>query len=149
MNQDQCLKMPDNLINAGKFLGVGAATASLQEYFREPGVPPSTDEDHIYGHTFGLSKLREFLYKIDIYNASKVDDNERIYGFRVYYGKCKRDDPDFPMDPIDDLYRDVFFMPVVKSGEDLYKLHPLIDPELILGSSRPCPNQCSTYLHFI
>lgn len=143
-----CLNMPTNLVNAGKFVIEQEARDSLQAYFWENGVPSPTDPNHIYGHTFGLNKLREFLYKIDIYNSTKSNPNDQIFGVRIYYGKCVRHDPDFPLDPPTGLFRDVFFMPVLKDGRDLYTIRTVTDPGLILAASRPCPNQCSTQFHF-
>jgi hypothetical protein len=140
--QPECLQMSVNLINAGEFITDIAARRSLNSYFKEPGVPDPEDKSHIYGHTFGLNKFREMLEKIDKHNSEIKDDDLRIHGVRVYYGKSKRNDPDFVLDPPDGEFRDVFFMPVLKSGKDLYTIHKLRDGGIILGSSRPCPNQC-------
>lgn len=144
-----CLQMQTNLINAGKFMTELEATDSLLAYFHDPTTPDPNLKSHIYGHTFGLNKLRQFLFNIDLYNSNIEDDEERLYGVRIYYGISKRSDPDFPLDPPNGDFRDVFFMPVLKDGRDLYTIKTLTDPGLILGNSRPCPNQCSTKLHFI
>lgn len=143
-----CLNMPVNLVNAGAFVDEQHARGSLQAYFEESGVSTPDDPNHIYGHTFGLNRFRELLYKIDIYNSTKSNPNDQIFGVRIYYGKCVRNDHDFPLNPPNGLFRDVFFMPVLKDGRDLYTIRPATDPGLILAVSRPCPNQCSTQLHF-
>lgn len=139
-----------NLINAGAFITEAQAHASLKSYFNEPGVLPPDDKAHIYGHVYGLNKFRELIGNIDKYNAEHVNDDEKIFGIRAYYGKCERHDPDFPLNPPDAPCRDVFFMPVLKNGSDLFSLNgpktmiKSIVPgdELILGEARPCPNQC-------
>jgi hypothetical protein len=147
MEQELCTKMPINLINAGEFINAAAAKESLLAYSMEPNVQPLNDPNHIFGHTFGIQKLREFLLKMDLYNAGEIDDEDKIYGVRIYYGKSKRSDPDFPLP--DEALRDVFIMPVKKNGEDLYRVVPLLAENMILSGSRPCPNQCSTPLQFI
>lgn len=137
-----CDNMKVNLGTAGAFLNEEAARASLQCYFEQPGVPAPDDPDHIYGHTFGLDTMKEFISNIDTYNSNISNETDRINAIRVYYGMSQRHDPDFPLNPKDGYFKDVFFMPVLATGEDLYKIHHLLPAVPVLGESRPCPNQC-------
>jgi hypothetical protein len=138
-----CSLMPADLLNAGRFITPDEATLSLRDYLNEPGTPPADAPGHIYGHTFGLQKLRELMLNIDVYNSQQVSDDTRVQGVRMYYGKSARRDPAFPLSPPGVKVRDVFMMPVLKDGNDLFKLNPVAgDADLILGESRPCPNQC-------
>ncbi len=137
-----CNAMGVNLLNAGKFITEPQAKASLNAYFQEPGVPPRTDKSHIFGHTFGLNTLKRLFADIESYNLDQENEKDMIKGIRVYYGKCVRNDPDFPVLPKDQKYRDVFFMPVLANGDDIYKVNKLLGKNMIVGGSRPCPNEC-------
>jgi hypothetical protein len=140
-----CAQMGDDLINAGTFVGLSTAVASLQAYLDAPGTPTLGDPGHIFGHTFGLNNLRTLLFNIDLYNSEKVDDEPLIKGIRVYYGIDKRNDASFPMNPPNGMFRDLIFMPVVADGSDLFPIiRGIVDPQLILSGSRPCPNECGT-----
>jgi hypothetical protein len=142
----QCADMKNNLINAGTFIKVDDAAASLQAYLDAPGTPPKGDLSHIYGHIFGLNTLRTLLTNIDGYNGGAADD-KKVTGIRIYYGIAVRHDANFPLKPPHRMYRDLIFMPVLPSGEDLYPIDPqFVDPQLILSESRPCPTQCPKFL---
>lgn len=136
--KSECEQFPVDLINAGEFISESEAHASLEKYFKEPGVPSPTDPDHIYGHTFGLNKIRQLMNKIDVYNKS-AEEEKQVHGIRIYYGKCRRRDPKYSQKG---ELRDVFLMPVIKDGSDLYKVDRFFDGEFIVGEGRPCPNQC-------
>lgn len=137
-----CSDMKVNLINAGKFIEIEDAVESLQAYFDIPGTPAPDDPTHVYGHTFGLNKFRALLTNMDHFNENLEPGQPPIDGIRIYYGNDKRDDPDFRMNPPDGLFRDLIFIPVLEDGTDLFPIDQLTNPELILSSGRPCPNQC-------
>ncbi|MCD8739834.1 hypothetical protein LT679_04405 [Mucilaginibacter roseus] len=136
-----CQQMKVNLCNAGEFITVKNAADSLTRYFKLPTTPPHDDPKHVYGHTFGLNKIRRMLFDIDLYNAGLTVSEPRIAGIRVYYGFSERHDPDFPLN---EACADLLFMPVLDNGVDIYNIHLLTGTEQILSASRPCPNQCGT-----
>jgi hypothetical protein len=141
-----CVDMKNNLINAGAFIQVEDAAKSLLAYLNFPGTPARDDPKHIYGHIFGLNTLRTLLNNIDLFNKDAPEDKV-ITGIRVYYGISERYDADFPLNPPHGKFRDLIFMPVVPSGKDLYPIDPeLVDPQLILSESRPCPTQCPKFV---
>ncbi|WP_316802945.1 hypothetical protein [Pedobacter nototheniae] len=142
VGEERCSRMPVNLKNAGKFIKQNEAIKSLEAYFVDARIPDPTAKEIIFGHTFGLNKVRKLLDNIDEYN-NKVDQEEKeIKGIRIYYGYGLRHDPEFGLEPKDGPFRDVFLMPVLASGEDLYGVYRLVEEDLILSESRPCPNQC-------
>ena len=146
---DPCLRMPDDLCNAGKFIIVDDAAKSLKAYLDLPCTPSANDPKHVYGHTFGLNSIRKMLYDIDVYNAAVAPGDKRIAGLRVYYGLSVRNDVNFPLDPPDIMRPDLIFMPVKDDGVDLYTINSISGTETVLSGSRPCPNQCGVPLMFI
>lgn len=135
-----CRKVTVDLINAGEFISIREASDSLNQHLAP--IPNPKDPNYIYGFTFGLNKFRQFIYQIDMYNSGQVREDAKIYGIRIYYGKCKRKDPEYGTDS----YPDLILMPVLKDGSDLYKISDddfLDVPVNILSQSRPCPNQCA------
>lgn len=135
-----CNEMSMNLVNAGKFIGKAAAIDSIDQYFANSGRGPQ-EEGHIYGFTYGLNSVRKLLLKIDMINANVTDPKDRIDGLRFYKGFSKRNDPDFRLEP-NVQYEDIFIMPILSDGKDYYTVHRIVDEEIILSESRPCPNQC-------
>jgi len=142
----ECADMKNNLINAGAFITVDDAAKSLLAYLNFPGTPPRDDPKHIYGHIFGLNTLRTLLNNIDLFNEDAPAEKV-ITGVRVYYGVSERHDANFPLNPPHGKFRDLIFMPVKPSGEDLYPIDPhMVDPQLIMSESRPCPTQCPKFI---
>lgn len=142
----KCVDMKNNLINAGTFIKVDDAAASLQAYLDAPGTPPCDDPTHIYGHIFGLKTLQTLMTNIDNYNGG-VEADQKITGVRIYYGVGLRHDASFPLHPPHRMYRDLIFMPVVLDGTDLYPIGPeFADAQLIMSESRPCPTQCPKFI---
>lgn len=139
MTTDPCVQMQVNLPNAGEFIKVDEAVASLKRYFALPTTPSPDDPDHVYGHTFGLNKIRKLLFDIDLYNTELKPGEKKISGLRIYYGVSERHDPDFP---VNGPCADLIFMPVKEDGVDIYTIHSLSGGEEVLSNSRPCPNQC-------
>ncbi|WP_131539147.1 hypothetical protein [Pedobacter nototheniae] len=154
LNVTACDRMAVNLENAGNFISSGTAEAYLKEYFQTERIPDPSDEGLIYGHTFGLNKLKTLLANIDKYNDTAAQ-NEDIKGIRIYYAYSQRNDADFPLDPKDGCFKDLFILPVKCDGTDFYDVKDEVSlndksargEEFILGESRPCPNQCGLTLY--
>ncbi len=143
---DLCVQMPVNLCDAGEIINIDDAAKSLQRYFALPGTLPQHDPKHVYGHTFGLNRIRQMLFDIDVHNTKLQPGEKKIAGLRIYYGVSERHDSDFP---VVGFCPDLIFMPVMEDGVDLYTIHSLSGNETVLSGSRPCPNQCGTPLMFI
>ncbi len=140
-----CQNAKIDLVNAGDIINVEEARLSVLNYLQDAPMAPD-DKRHIYGYTFGLNKLKEFYNKIESYNNDPKNDL-KIEGVRIYHGKSIREKPSLPLiEGI--LYKDVVLMPIVEGGDDLYKILPPFKDkngeEIILGESRPCPNQCGS-----
>ncbi len=146
----KCIKITKNLSDAGKFYKVADAKSSLQCYLDQPDTPSSDDPKHIFAHVFGINNIRELLYRMDLYNEQVTRDKtgKKIKGVRMYHGLDCRTDSDFGL-PHDKLFRDLIIMPVLENGHDLYPmLDKLIDNDIILSGSRPCPPQCKELYFF-
>lgn len=141
-----CDDMKVNLENAGNFISPKEAEASLNRYFIEAGITDIHDTKLIYGHTFGINKLTELLANIDKHNGMVSTNDEKIKAVRIYYGNSQRHDNDFELNPKDGFFNDLFIMPVLSTGRDLFNVHALREENIILGESRPCPNQCGLTL---
>lgn len=136
-----CGDMSKKLCTAGKFIEQGEAAIRLSAYFKASGTSPK-DPHNIFGHTFGLNNIRTMLYNIDQYNANPPAGAKLVKGIRVYLGYSRRDDPDFPMNPVDGSFNDLIFMPVLEDGNDYLQIYELTGTDVILSGSRPCPNEC-------
>ena len=139
-----CEKQTKDFTYSGDFIEAKKAKDFLQLYLGDTDAkqPAPTDENHVIGHLFGLSKIKELVSKIDGYNKNP-SNIVKITGIRIYNAKSERTDPDFK-----GVLRDVMIVPVMENGEDypekIFKEKALIDPLMILAGSRPCPNQCPT-----
>ncbi len=128
-----------DITNTGKFINAKAAKTNLDKYFKDEGTKQlhKDDSDHVFGHVFGLAKVKELVAKIDQHNLSESDVNKHIKGLRIYHSKTKST-------------RDVMIVPVTKEGHDhpdtvhhgpASKTQPKFKP-MILSDAMPCPNNC-------
>lgn len=129
-----------NLNQVGTLIEKTEAAKYLEQYLEHPYTPARDNKGHIFGFLYGLDKVTEFLQKIEAYNKLST---EKIVALRIYHAISERDDtatvPPIKYPPL----RDQIIVPVLESGEDLYKVLPISgDDDIILGKSRPCPNQC-------
>jgi|GEM_PF-1509285 len=133
-----------NLNAAGAFITDVEAHNRVEAYLNEPGVPHRDDPNHVFGHVFGLDKIRSLFHNIDRYNAQDLTKNP-IVAIRIYHAKGERNDPDFQVPPKGVQARDLVLVPVLKNGHDLFDgINTLSDPtNLILAESRPCPTLCN------
>ncbi|MCZ4245107.1 hypothetical protein [Pedobacter punctiformis] len=144
-----CTDMGNDLENAGKFIKASEAKASLLSYFSEPGTLSPDDPNHIYGYTYGINKLRTLLSNIDQYNKGQAGTDSEIKAIRIYHGMSVRHDANFPLNPPDGCFKDLFIIAVRAKGDDFYDVNRLDEEEVILSESRPCPNQCGLTIYEI
>lgn len=135
-NYDVCDTYPEDLINAGNPITEERARESIAYYLA--GTTGPNDPEHVFGFEYGLNTLRAFMEKIEDYNKSAT---EKIVAVRIYHGVSIR-----PNDITKTPRRDEILIPVLESGNDLYKVTPIIGPPIIVGDTRPCPNQCKLTL---
>jgi hypothetical protein len=142
---------PVDITQRGTFINASAAKSNLEEYFKDHGKaqPKHDDKDHVFGHVFGLAKIKELISKIDQHNLAETDESHRIHGVRIYRSKTG---------PTNDL----LIVPVTKDSNDYpASVHESSKPparaaassaqaaaapegdDMILSGARPCPNQCS------
>ncbi len=116
----------------GEMISPDTAGAFLEDFLESISNPSQA----AYGHVFGLDKMQDLMSFIVSYNASK-DPDDKIAGIRAY--NCLDEGRET------DDKRDIFLMPVLKNGDDLYNLNnlPLDDNGGILGKPAPCPNYCT------
>jgi hypothetical protein len=134
--------------DTGELISSNKAAKLLVDYkdFKDPKYSAKKD---IYGFSFGINKVNEFMKKIDDHNKKFPYPHERsITGVRVYFGmrNIKREKL------TDTLINDVFLVPVIKKGgKNFYPIDNDHDPnsktfaaetKMILNSSLPCPNHC-------
>ena len=131
-NLDVCDTYPQDLINAGNHITEARARESIGYYLSASTGP--NDPEHIFGFEYGLNTLRTFMEKIEAYNKNAT---EKIVAVRIYHGVSIR-----PNDASKKPRRDEILMPVLESGNDLYKVAPIFPNDIIVGDTRPCPNQC-------
>jgi hypothetical protein len=132
-----CKALTENQQNLGEFVSHESAKAKLNRYLDGAGSiqPPKGDEEHVYGHLFGLNLIKELLMKIDTYNIATVNPTEQITAVRVYRSKSETPEG---------LLNDVLIVPVRRSGYDYPE--PLVEGDggdIILGNGGPCPNVCN------
>jgi len=132
-----CEELVVNQQNLGELISAAKATEMLEAYLNSEGeVQPSRGNDlHIYGHLFGLNKIKNLLNIIDVHNVDTSDSNRQITAIRIYRAKSKRG-------TLTSAESDLLIVPVMRNGIDFPKIQSLIDPEMILGNSGPCPNIC-------
>ncbi len=139
-----CSEENNNPIGVGTRMKEDSARIAVLNYLQNAPMGRH-DERHFFGFTFGLDTLKKFMDDIDKHNnKSTVPANEKIEGVRIYYGKTIRENPNLP-EQKGVMLPDLIFVPVMPNGKDYYtKVLPekLNDDDMILGESRPCPNQC-------
>jgi len=135
-NLDVCETYPQDLINAGNPISEERARESIGYYLAATTGP--NDPEHIFGFEYGLNTLRTFMGQIDDYNKNA---GEKIVAVRIYHAVSIR-----PNDASKTPKRDEILIPVLESGNDLYKVAPIVGPPIIVGDTRPCPNQCKLTL---
>nr|WP_294875252.1 hypothetical protein [uncultured Pedobacter sp.] len=131
-NLDVCETYPQDLINAGKPITEAKARQGITDYLATTTGP--NDPKNIFGFEYGLNTLRTFMEEIDAYNKNA---GEKIVAVRIYHAITIRDN-----DTTKTPKRDEILVPVLESGNDLYKVAPIVGPPIIVGDTRPCPNQC-------
>ena len=137
-----CITSKVNLNNAGEFIKKETAVAYLGDYLASIGRDSHKDPDHVFGFLYGLDKVLEFCGKIAKYNQT-ADGDQRIVAVRIYHAISTRVIAGSVPPERSPLLRDAIIVPVLATGEDLYKIMPLFgDEDIILAESRPCPNQC-------
>ncbi len=140
--------MATDITHAGTFIDATAAKANLAAYFSDEGKPqPKHDHpDHVFGHVFGLAKIKELMARIDQHNLHEPDSSKHINGLRIYHSKTHGK-------------KDILVVPVTRDGHDYPEpvhhsssdkskgAHPkaksALGPALILSDGRPCPNLCN------
>jgi hypothetical protein len=125
--------------NTGTFISASTAKANLGKYFKDEGKAQLSQDhpDHVFGHVFGLAKVKDLVAKIDQHNLSEPDVNKHIKGLRIYHSKTK-------------TKNDVMIVPVTKDGKDHPdQIHGGTAPKtrtkakpMILSDASPCPNVC-------
>jgi hypothetical protein len=139
---DVCDIVRTNPSKYGAFLNEQSARERLNDFFEITGLD-RRNSHVIFGQLLGLDALRTFMSKIETYNTERQPD-EQIAGVRIYRAMSKRA---FLPPPINEqLLEDVLLMPVLASGEDLFSINKMADPDpdMTLGDAMPCPNQCQT-----
>jgi len=131
-NYDVCGTHPQDLINAGNPITEERAREGIAYYLA--GTTGPNDPEHIFGFEYGLNTLRNFMGNIDDFNKTA---SMKIVAVRIYHAVSIR-----PNDPSKKPKRDEILMPVLENGDDLYKVPPIVGPPIIVGDTRPCPNQC-------
>lgn len=100
-----------------------------------------SDPRTIYGFTFGMEKFKAFADQVA--QLDKESGN-KLMGVRVFmalkYKKMKNDDQ---------IYNDVFLVPLDEQGNDLYDIDnckvkdlDVMNDGTVLNTSVPCPNRC-------
>src|SRR2546421_5926189 len=120
-----------DITNTGKFINAKAAKTNLEKYLSGTGSIQLDryHSDHVFGHVFGLAKVKELVAKIDQHNLGEPDANKHIKGLRIYHSKTKST-------------RDVMIVPVTKEGHDFpdkihhgnaapKKVHPKASPMIL------------------
>lgn len=137
-----CITSVVNLNNAGEFIKKETAQIYLGTYLESIGHDSDTDPDHVFGFLYGLDKVLEFFGKIAKYNQT-ADGDQKIVAVRIYHAISTRVIAGSNPPKRSSLLRDAIIVPVLGTGEDLYKIMPFLgDEDIILAESRPCPNQC-------
>jgi hypothetical protein len=131
--------MANDITNTGTFISSTAAKANLKKYFKDEGKPQLSQDhpDHVFGHVFGLAKIKDLVSRIDQHNLSEPDAEKHIKGLRIYRSKTKSK-------------TDVMIVPLTKDGKDHpQQIHGGSESKkqgkfkpMILSGSGPCPNQC-------
>ncbi|MDJ1499854.1 hypothetical protein [Xanthocytophaga agilis] len=133
--------MANNTI--GTFISPTQAASYLLAFFNDNGLNPD-DPTVVSGHILGLTKIKEFLQKIEDYNAA--NPALPIDGVRTYQARSVQMINGGPQ-----TVDDIFLIPILTDGTDLYPVYPGTTAaradttdgnDGILGNSRPCPNLC-------
>lgn len=127
-----CSRPVPGLIDTGDIIEAKDASVMIGEYLRLPDTQRQNPDELIFGFSFGLNKIYELLRRIEHYNDTA---SEKIVALRVYNAMSVRPGHTEPLP-------DRCIVPVLESGDDVYKVVPLFGDPLIIGGSRPCPNQC-------
>jgi hypothetical protein len=133
-----CLEMNSDIPNDGDFLTSDVASGYINNYLT--GINDLGGQSHNFGFVFGLNNINTFIGGITAFNAG-LPAAQQIQGVRIYLGRQEPIVPGTAI-PLDQVLDSLFLMPVLGDGTDLYKVAPLVDPNMILGDPRPCPNEC-------
>ncbi len=131
---------------AGKPISPSQAHRMIRDYqlFMQSNFPGYDSTKAIYGFVFDLNAMKDFMNRIENYNAAPHSPEETISGVRVYNGRTNLSATS---------YNDVFLIPV--KGPDFvnfYKVDSQYDKDIkgfnsddpsILNSSLPCPTLCN------
>jgi len=143
--------MAQNISNTGTFVNAQEAKANVDAYLKDTGAPQPGPHhvDHVFGHVFGLAKVKKLIANIDKHNEKEKDTKKHIAGIRVYHAKSVRAGKERQ-----GSMRDLVVVPVTKNGHDYpEKIHhgaeapakPVkANRALILTGSGPCPNVCGS-----
>lgn len=137
---DLCALATTNMPGIGQFFDQTEAKARLDNYFEATGFKPS-DPKLIFGQLLGLDTLKTLIEKVNSYNQ-ELPAEEQITGIRVYNAMSVR--PYLP--PPDDkaMLPDIVLVPVLADGNDIFSVHDVVDPMIVVSDGMPCPNQCET-----
>lgn len=132
-----CQPMIPDQHNKGKRVGRTDAKKILNDYLSSVQNPD--DPNHVYGHLFGLNRLRELLFEIDKHNTDTTNPDDQITAIRIYRGLSARTQGG-------PLVSDLVIAPVKRNGFDYPKglPEPVTEPLVFLVESGPCPNVCKS-----
>jgi hypothetical protein len=143
------LKKEKSTRTSGRTITQEEAWDILDLYKRDRGITdcnnPSQDPRRIYGFSFGMDSMKEYMERI-----FKIDQQhpDSLIGIRVYY--AMRADRN-PQTNRMERRPDIFFIPIGKSGKAIHQiddcnmaksLQTRTDDGTIFDTSVPCPNRC-------
>ncbi|HMQ00413.1 MAG TPA: hypothetical protein PKC24_11580 [Cyclobacteriaceae bacterium] len=132
---------------AGRPINPAQANRMIRDYhrFMQAQVQGYDSTKSIYGYTFSLDEINDFMRRIEVYNRTSRNPDETISGVRVYLGRKNITGGI--------SYNDVFLIPVKGTRfRNFYQVDRQydkntksfdVDDPSILNSSLPCPTQCN------
>ncbi|WP_259067798.1 hypothetical protein HDF24_18940 [Mucilaginibacter sp. X4EP1] len=144
-----CEELTKDILGVGTNLLTETAKRYITNLLTCWGNPDGKSNN--FGYIFGLDKFNIFINQVNAYNSQLKPGEPQVEGIRVFVGRQEPAAVGVPREKIMDT---VFLMPVLHGGGDLSTVQPpphenLVDPDIILGDPRPCPNECIKFISTI